>query len=285
MRDTRGLSEDYSVVERVVRLTRRRRNTDIDLTAVSESLHIPPEAIRDAFLNWAGMDVRQLLDALSRPRLEQRIHLSGGVMDLPPGRILEHTPVNFVEVEGVTPEEYRKEGRGMSLVYGLHSTPFGDALIALQGHGICALRFVDKDEDVMLDELQADWPLSHLAEDLRRTGPLMEAVFQPQKHTHLTVLLRGTPFQVGIWSALLRIPPGYLVPYLDVAEYVGNPMAFRVVSETILANPVAYLIPCHRVVRETGLAGGYRWDPQRKKLMIAWESARFSVDMPSLPGG
>ena len=284
MLDQPGESQDYLFVERVVRSTRRQRNVSLNLQAVAEELAVSPAEIRDTFLRWAGLDVERVLDALSRPRMEQRIHLSGGIMDIPPGRILPSTPVNTVHVEGITPEEYRREGRSMSLVYGIHPTPFGDALIALQGHGICALRFIDGDEDLMLDDLQAEWPLSHLAEDRKRTEPLLAAVFATHNRIHLTVLLRGTPFQVGIWSALLRIPPGYLVPYLDVAEFVGDTMAFRVVSETILLNPVAYLIPCHRVVRETGLAGGYRWDPQRKKLMIAWESARYSIEALTIPG-
>jgi AraC family transcriptional regulator of adaptative response/methylated-DNA-[protein]-cysteine methyltransferase len=183
----------------------------------------------------------------------------------------------FVNVEAMTPGEFKLGGAGLEIRHGIHATPFGRCLLAVSVRGVCGLAFVTKhdDENVMLARLNAKWPHARLTSDQGGTEVWVNRMFLASGRTRepLHVLIAGTNFQMKVWEALLRIAPGGLASYNDVASMIGRPKAGRAVGSAIGHNDIAYLIPCHRVINKSGLIGNYRWGTLRKQAMISWEAA------------
>lgn len=184
----------------------------------------------------------------------------------------------FTTLEAVTPQQYRQQGLGVDVDYGFHATMFGTALIGVTSRGVCWLSFPDltiMSQPRALAEMTAYWPRSSFRENLSLTGEVVDKVFNPSAgQRKLHVLVKGTNFQVKVWEALLRIPAGTVVTYQDIARAVGSPGAMQTVGSAVGANHIAYLIPCHRVIRKDGVLGQYRWNSARKKAIIGWEMAK-----------
>jgi AraC family transcriptional regulator of adaptative response/methylated-DNA-[protein]-cysteine methyltransferase len=181
----------------------------------------------------------------------------------------------FIAVDGVTPGEYKERGAGLVLEWGVYPSPFGDCLLVTSPRGICFLSFLPQGVKAGLAEVQAKWPRATFRPDGGKLKGVAARIFSPARSgAPLTLHLQGTNFQVQVWRALLRIPFGEVVTYGDVARNIGNPAAVRAVGTAIAHNPVAFLIPCHRVIRETGALGEYHWGPERKRAMLVWEAAR-----------
>ena len=183
--------------------------------------------------------------------------------------------------EAMTPGEVRNQGAGIEIGFGFHPSPFGSCLLAATPRGICKLAFFDREEEghAHLDELRTQWANAAIVERRGATGALLERIFARDLRSGepLHVLLRGTNFQIKVWEALLTIPPGNLVDYGTLAEHLDAPQAARAVGNAVARNEVAYLIPCHRVIRNSGVFGRYRWGKARKRALIAWESAQISL--------
>jgi AraC family transcriptional regulator of adaptative response/methylated-DNA-[protein]-cysteine methyltransferase len=162
------------------------------------------------------------------------------------------------------------------VTYGTAPSPFGEALIAETARGICGLAFADRrGRSDALDALASQWPHATVRPDRTRAEATARRIFQPGRAPDRILLdLRGSNFQIKVWEALLRIPLGALASYADVAAAIGQPTAPRAVASAVARNPVAFLIPCHRVIRQSGHIGEYRWGPERKRAMVAWEAAR-----------
>lgn len=175
----------------------------------------------------------------------------------------------FVTVEAMTPGEFRREGEGLEIGYGVHDTPFGRSLLAHTGRGICALEFLD-DEGEARERLRRAFPRARLRADERHTGSLCERIFAGGGELCLHV--RGTNFQIQVWRALLAVPCGETTSYSELAQRIGRPRAARAVGAAVGSNPVSVLIPCHRVLRRDGSLGGYRWGLKRKQALLHWES-------------
>jgi AraC family transcriptional regulator of adaptative response/methylated-DNA-[protein]-cysteine methyltransferase len=185
----------------------------------------------------------------------------------------------FVNTEAVTPGEYKSHGAGLTIRYGLHFTPFGKCLIASTERGICHLSFVQTSEGSAIDNLAADWKQAQMIEDYTSTVPLIARIF-PDRETgfaseqadqRLSLHLRGTNFQIKVWEALLNIPTGSVTTYEHIAAQIGNPNAVRAVGTAVGHNPIAVLVPCHRVIRKTGEFGNYRYGASRKMALLAHE--------------
>src|SRR6266478_6499443 len=176
----------------------------------------------------------------------------------------------------------KNEGAGMQIEYGFGETPFGQALIAETKRGICHLSFVDgHGRNSARDLLTSQWPNAKLNRADQRAEELSGKIFaQPrenQSRRPLRAFVRGTPFQLKVWRALLRVPAGSLTTYGRLSAAIHQPTAARAVGSAVGANPIAFIIPCHRVIRETGVLGNYHWDPIRKRAIIGWEmSSHFS---------
>lgn len=178
----------------------------------------------------------------------------------------------IVTIAAQTPGEVKSGGRGLRLRWGFHDTPFGTALVATTPRGVCHLAFVDGGRQAALAALKKRWPRALIEEDAAGTGAVLAKAFRGRGRVPVT--LAGTPFQTKVWEALLRIPFGRTASYAQVAAAIGNPRATRAVGTAVGANPVAFLIPCHRVLRSTGALGGYRWGTGRKRAIVAWEASK-----------
>jgi AraC family transcriptional regulator of adaptative response/methylated-DNA-[protein]-cysteine methyltransferase len=157
----------------------------------------------------------------------------------------------------------------------VYPSPFGDCLLVASTRGICSLTFLPDGVKAGLADVKAKWPRAALRPDGGKLKGVASRIFSPARSgAPLTLHLQGTNFQVQVWQALLRVPFGEVVTYGDVARAVGSPAAVRAVGTAVGHNPVAFLIPCHRVIRETGALGEYHWGPERKRAMQVWETAR-----------
>jgi len=278
------MNSDYSRIEKAIRYLDENAREQPRLEDVAGHLGLSVYHCHRLFHRWAGVTPKDFLQVAtleyakellraSRPVLEAALEagLSG------PGRLHDL----FVAMEGMTPGEYRRGGEGLTVRWGMHATPVGEALFARTERGVCAIRFVEKPGDAEVEGLRGDWPRARLVRDQAGTaGVAREVVGRMLGRTteRLAVVLRGTPFQVKVWRALLAIPAGAVTTYGEVAARIGHPDAHRAAASAIGANAVAYLIPCHRVLRSTGAMGGYRWGWVRKRALLALEGERPGMD-------
>jgi AraC family transcriptional regulator, regulatory protein of adaptative response / methylated-DNA-[protein]-cysteine methyltransferase len=272
-------AEDYQVVEQAIRYLEGHFRQQPGLDEIAASVHLSKYHFQRLFKRWAGISPTQFLHFLTVEYAKERLRESQSVLDATmeaglssAGRLHDL----FVTHEAVTPGEYRRQGAGLRIAYGFHETPFGRCLVATTARGICALQFVPGGDREAQEVLASRWPQAALVEEPGETAPLVERIFAVPGEAVLPfhLLLRGTNFQVRVWQALLAIPPGAMVSYQDVAVYIGRPKASRAVGRAVAENPVAYLIPCHRVITSAGEAHRYRWGTARKKAMLGWEAGR-----------
>ncbi len=279
-------AEDYRRIEAALRYVVANFRRQPDLEAIAASVHLSKFHFQRLFRRWAGVTPTQFLQVLTVDYAKERLKEAESLLDTAlaaglsgPGRLHDL----FVTLEAMTPGEYKRQGEGLAIQYGLHPTPFGDCLLATTDRGICALRFVGDDPEVQLAELRAEWPRSSLLADAGRTGPLVARLFRPDDADDgpaLTLLLKGTNFQVQVWRALLSLPAGAMVSYQQLAGALGRPTAGRAVAGAVARNPVGYVIPCHRVINSLGQSHRYRWGATRKRAILGWEASR----RPALAG-
>jgi AraC family transcriptional regulator, regulatory protein of adaptative response / methylated-DNA-[protein]-cysteine methyltransferase len=281
-------SHDYQLVARAIRYLETNFATQPSLEELAAQLAVSPFHLQRIFTRWAGISPKRFLQFLTVEHAKAQLEQSRTLLDATfatglsgPGRLHDL----FVTVEAVTPGEYKAQGEGVSIQYGRHTTPFGDAMVAVTARGVCGLNFVDNDETQ--DQGPADssysravaalaerWPGAALREDPAATAPVVAQIFRPEPgQPPLRLLLKGTNFQLKVWEALLRVPPGAVTTYGELARHIQQPTAARAVGSAVGANAVAYLIPCHRVIRQNGMVHDYRWGSVRKRAMLGWEAA------------
>jgi AraC family transcriptional regulator of adaptative response/methylated-DNA-[protein]-cysteine methyltransferase len=275
--DLNQLSEDYARIEQAIHYIETNANRQPDLNEVATQIGLSEYHFQRLFTRWAGISPKRFLQFLTREHVKARLARSGNLLDATyaaglssPGRLHDL----FVQTEAVTPGEYKSKGMGVDIAYGFHPSPFGECLLALTGRGICFLAFVDDDRSFALEQLKQSWPNAALSESPARTAPVVDRIFSPGSVAPIPVHLRGTNFQIKVWEALLRLPLGQVTTYQALAEQVRSPGAARAVGNAVAHNPLAYLIPCHRVLQKTGHFGNYRYGPVRKKAILGWEMAR-----------
>ncbi|KAA9325931.1 methylated-DNA--[protein]-cysteine S-methyltransferase [Hymenobacter busanensis] len=271
---------DYQRVARAIRFLEANFRQQPSLDDVAAAVHLSPFHFQRLFSEWAGISPKRFVQYLTADFLKQRLAQTGSLTEAAeaaglsaPSRLHDL----FVTLEAVTPHEFRTGGAGVRIAYGLHDTPFGPALLSATERGICGLALLapeQPDTSLALADLRKAWPEAHIEEDTARTAPLLSRAFAPSAGQPLHLLVRGTNFQVKVWEALLRIGEGQLVSYQHIAQAIGQPKALQAVGSAVGANPVAYLIPCHRVIRKEGVLGEYRWGTTTKKALIGWEMAQ-----------
>ncbi len=276
------LSEDYQRIEQAIRFLEENYRRQPALAEVAAQVGLSEYHFQRLFSRWAGISPKRFIQVLTIDYARQQLAQSETVLDAAleaglsgPGRLHDL----FVTHEAVTPGEFKHKGQGLTIRYGAHPSPFGNCLIGVTERGVAALNFIDGDAERALWEMKRDWPAAKIMHDPQATAPLVQRIFNPQRElqdaTPLPVYLSGTNFQVKVWRALLAIPTGALVSYGTIAQSVGEPRATRAVGTAIGRNSISYLIPCHRVIRSTGVSNNYRWGATRKKAIQAWEAARF----------
>jgi len=256
------------------------------LQALAEDAGMSPEHFQRTFTRWAGLSPKRLLTYRAVQTARQHLEDNQTVLDAAfasglsgPGRLHDQC----VQLLAATPGEVKNGGAGIVFAYGVHPTPLGRVFLGVTERGIAALAFLSpsRSSEAALADLRRNWPAADFVEDLATTRSWTERVFAafPRRGdpvpfaTPLPVFVRGTQFQVRVWEALLQIPAGEVTTYGALAHQLETPKGSRAVGQAVGRNPVSLLIPCHRVIRESGLLGGYRWGLGVKKLILAQEAS------------
>jgi AraC family transcriptional regulator of adaptative response/methylated-DNA-[protein]-cysteine methyltransferase len=280
-RDITPDGPDYETVRRVIELITEDYRDQPSLEDIAARLNQSPTQLQKTFTRWAGLSPKAFLQAVTLdhakrllrqeelPLLETsfEVGLSG------PSRLHDL----FVTHEAMSPGEWKARGGGLTIRYGFHTSPFGVALVMATDRGLAGLAFSDLgDEAACLEDMTCRWPNADYVEDRQATAPYAERIFQPGKWSSeqpLRVVLIGTDFQVRVWESLLKIPFGKAVTYSDIASDIGSPKAMRAVGAAVGANPISFVVPCHRALGKSGALTGYHWGLTRKRAMLGWESA------------
>jgi len=263
-------SADYRVMEMAVQLHDGRACLSSGEKDAAARVGWSQEHLDVLFEQWAGVDLSRFMQGLGLARTRQKLQ---AVKNLLAGS----SAVESCCLSRSLSEEQGK-GEGLTIRYGSSSSPFGECLLAMTDTGeICHLSFVDEEkQQEQLEELRCDWPQATIIADAGEFGGLLPPLFSPTGLTSadsVRLLVKGTSFQLKVWCALLALPFGSLISYQGLAGYLGHPTACRAVAGAVAANPVAWLIPCHRVIRQSGEIHRYRWGDTRKKMMLGWEEA------------
>ncbi len=277
-------SEDYYRIEKAIKFAERNFRERPDLEAVAASVHLSKYHFQRMFRRWAGISPTQFMQFLTLQYAKKQLAESRSILDVSydsglsgPGRLHDL----FVTLEAMTPGEYKRQGAGLRIAYGIHPSPFGQCLLATTARGICYLGFVNSISDAEVEsQFRQSWPSAEVVRNEGATAAIVRRVFDVKAAVPprpFNLLLRGTNFQINVWRALVTIPRGRFLSYQDVAAYLGKPAAYRAVANAIAVNPVAYLIPCHRVIAGTGKIHKYHWGAARKKAILGWEAARSAL--------
>jgi len=273
------MNADHARVAAAIRYLRDNLTKQPGLDEIAAHVGLSPQYFQRLFRRWAGLSPKRYLEYLTVERAKPLLRQSCSVLEAgyelgltSPARLHDQ----FVAVEASSPGEYKRNWRGVEIRYGLVPGPFGDMLLAQTRRGICLLSFVNEQTRAReLTRLQRLYSLAILREDTAAARVAADAVFTrcnaPASAIHLAV--HGTNFQVNVWRALLRIPRGTVVSYGQLAQGIGRPAAVRAVANAVAANPVNYLIPCHRVLRADGSIGGYRGGSGTKRKLLDWEAS------------
>ena len=280
---------DYARIERAIHFLESNVQRQPSLRDVAASVNLSEFHFQRMFTRWAGISPKRFLQFQTAQHAKQLLADSRSVLDVAyetglsgGGRLHDL----LVTVEAMTPGQFKEGGAGVRIATGVHDTPFGPCFIAATERGICRMSFApERHRDDVLADLRITWPNARIESDQRTTAALAERIFPPAGRTargEVRAVLRGTPFQVKVWEALLRIPEGAVTSYDAIARAIGHPTATRAVGTAVGRNPIAYLIPCHRVIRKTGAFGDYRWGSARKRAMLAWESPFTRASSPDI---
>lgn len=248
--------------------------TQPSLNEVAAKIGVSPAHFQRQFQDWAGISPKKMLQFISIEHAKTVLQAQGSVQNaaFESGGLSGSSRLHdlFVSIEGMTPGEYKNGGAGLTVDYAFAPTAFGDVLIAATPKGICWLAFAD-DRRQSLQDLQHEYPQANFRQHSNILHEQALSALGGNATAPLPLHLKGTPFQLKVWQALLSIPAGKLSSYGELAAQIGKPTAARAVGTAIGHNPVAVLIPCHRVIRESGIIGGYRWQRGRKMALLAKE--------------
>jgi AraC family transcriptional regulator of adaptative response/methylated-DNA-[protein]-cysteine methyltransferase len=277
--------EDYERIAQAIVFMRQHHLSQPDLATVAQHLHISEYHFQRLFTQWAGVSPKRFLQYLTIEYAKSKITQTKSLLDLTldvglssPGRLHDL----FVTLEAVSPGEFKAGGVGLQIRYGIHDTPLGKLLIATTSRGVCNLHFLDATGEHNGEQfLRLEWSKAEIVRDQHITQEINDRIFNPTTFSNskpMTLFVKGTNFQIQVWRALLRVPFGGITTYQSVAEMIGHPTAARAVGNALGKNPAAYLIPCHRVIRESAELGGYRWGLERKTVILSWEANRSVHD-------
>lgn len=271
---------DYARIERAIRYLREHAREQPSLAEVAAAAGLSEFHFQRLFQRWAGVSPKRFLQVLTLTEAKRLLEDSRSVLEASvevglsgPGRLHDL----FLSIERMTPGEYKDRGRGLEMTWSVEQTPLGEALLVANPRGLCAISFVDGGVEPALDEVRARWPeaaFAHRPQALREAAGELRRRMAGETGRPLGIVLKGTPLQLRVWEALLRIPSGRVASYAEVARLAERPGAVRAVASAVAANPLGYLIPCHRVIRSTGALGEYHWGSDRKLALIALERAR-----------
>ncbi|KQR92520.1 cysteine methyltransferase [Chryseobacterium sp. Leaf180] len=270
---------DYYRIAKVIQYIRSNFKLQPNLDEVAEQVHLSPAHFQKLFTNWAGTSPKKFLQFLSLEHAKSLLSDKATLFDaaLETGFSSSSRLHDlFVKIEGMSPAEYKNGGRNLTIDYHFSESPFGKIIVASTDKGICYMAF-DEDKENALRDLHNKFPSASFFEKENELQQSALSIFSKDwtNPQNIKLHLKGTDFQLKVWESLLNIPMGKLSTYGKIADQIGNTKASRAVGTAIGSNPVAFIIPCHRVIQASGKIGGYMWGSERKELMIGWESAKF----------
>ncbi|HUF56627.1 MAG TPA: bifunctional helix-turn-helix domain-containing protein/methylated-DNA--[protein]-cysteine S-methyltransferase [Thermohalobaculum sp.] len=266
----------YELMAAAIAWLEEHREDRPSLEALAAAMGMSPTHFQRLFGQWVGVSPKKYVEYLTlehaRALLAARqpvLEAAHGAGASGPGRLHDL----FLRWEGMTPGEYARRGGGLTIRWGWFDSPFGRPLAMATDRGLSGLAFAaELGADATMADMTGRWPAATFAEDAGALRPMVDAAFSGRGTVPLAPL--GGPFQIKVWEALVTLPPGTLATYSDIARAIGSPSAVRAVGTAVGRNPVAWLIPCHRVLRRDGGLGGYHWGLPVKRAMLAWEGAR-----------
>ncbi|RDB03205.1 methylated-DNA--[protein]-cysteine S-methyltransferase [Runella aurantiaca] len=273
---------DYQRVEKAIAFIEQNFKQQPSLSEIADHVALSEFHFNRLFSRWAGTSPQRFMRFLTKEFAKECLSNADNLLHATYETGLSSTSRLhdlFVTYEAMTPAEYKSKGAGLTIHYGIHETPFGACLIAVTARGITDLQFLSEDAaEAVSDKIRQDWANADWIENTALTQPYIDQIFYQSSSNDvpLTMLLRGTNFQIKVWEALLRIPFGQLVSYDEIAQHIGQPKASRAVGTAIGSNRIGFLIPCHRVLQKVGGIGGYRWGITRKKAILGWEMSHSS---------
>jgi AraC family transcriptional regulator of adaptative response/methylated-DNA-[protein]-cysteine methyltransferase len=272
---------DYERIKKAIEYIQANFQQQPDLDALAKEVYLSPFHFQRLFKDWAGVSPKKFLQYISLQHAKKLLRqhtvsdtayetgLSGSsrLHDL------------FINIEGMTPGEYKNGGEQLRINYSFAESPFGNIIVASTTKGICHLAFADDEKDA-LQQLQSQFPKAAFRQvvDTIQQNALFIFTQDWKNLSKIKLHLKGTAFQIKVWEALLKIPMGDVSTYSGIADHINNPNASRAVGSAIGDNPVAFLIPCHRVIKSTGEFGQYHWGSIRKTAMIGWEAAKTNAE-------
>ena len=272
---------DYSRIEKAIAYINHNFREQPSLEEISTAVNMSPFHFQRLFSEWAGVSPKKFLQYVSLRYAKHLLQRNTTLMNVSNEIGLSSSSRLhdlFINIEGMTPGEFKNGGAGLTINYSFRESPFGNIIIASTNKGVCYIHF-QNNESVALRDLKACFPSAvyHQAEDKYQKDALL--IFQKNggQTDPIKLHLRGTRFQIKVWESFLKIPTGGLSTYGDIAKKIGNPKAARAVGTAIGANPIAFLIPCHRVIQSNGKFGGYMWGAEKKMAIIGWEAAKTNL--------
>ena len=290
-------TEDYARVREAIAFISENWREQPSTEAIATAAGLTPAQLQQLFRRWAGLTPKAFLQALTLDNARRLLRDSASVLDAAlevglsgPGRLHDL----FVTHEAMTPGDYKAGGAGLVLRYGFHPSPFGEALAVAAPRGLAALGWVDDKaapgradgtgkpdggREGALADMRRRWPKALFVEDAEATAAYVARAFDPEiwrQEQPLRVVLIGTDFEVRVWETLLRIPPGRAATYSAVARHIGKPGAARAVGAAVGRNPLSFVVPCHRVLGQSGALTGYHWGLTRKQAILGWEAQFYA---------
>lgn len=272
-------ASDYDHVRRAIAFISESWRDQPPLEDIADHVGLSASHMQHVFTRWAGLSPKAFIQAITLNHARALLRESASILDAAyevglsgPGRLHDL----FVTHEGMTPGTYKARGRGVTIGYGFHPSPFGTALLMTTEAGLCGLAFADEGEETAaLADMCARWPEAVYVEESELTGTYAGRIFDPERwrpETPLRIVFIGTDFEIRVWETLLRIPFGKASTYSDIATHIGKPRASRAVGTAIGRNPVSFVVPCHRVLGKSGSLCGYHWGLTRKRAILGWEA-------------
>jgi AraC family transcriptional regulator of adaptative response/methylated-DNA-[protein]-cysteine methyltransferase len=283
IRTPSGPAGDYEHVRRIIAYISEKWRDQPSLEAIADHVGLSTTHVHHLFRRWCGLTPKAFLQAITLDNAKALLASSASVLDATyelglsgPGRLHDL----FVTHEAMTPGDFKAGGAGLTMRFGFHPSPFGEAVVVTTERGLAGLGFVDEgDRPAALADMKRRWPKAEYVEDAAVTAPFAARIFDPARWRSdqpLQVVLIGTDFEVRVWQTLLRIPRDKATTYSDIARHIGKPSACRAVGAAVGRNPVSFVVPCHRVLGRSGALTGYHWGLTRKQAILGWEAGTLA---------
>lgn len=278
------IGSDYEIIRRVIEMVSVDYRSQPSLETIAQEVAMEPTKLQKLFTRWAGLSPKAFLQAVTIDHAKRLLADEGlPLLDASfevglsgPSRLHDL----FVTHEAMSPGDFKSGGQALTIQYGFHTCPFGVALIMVTQRGMAGLAFCDHgDEQNALEDMMGRWKKANYIEDISATAPYADQIFLANTWSQdnpIRLVLIGTDFQVQVWQALLDIPIGTATTYSNIAQQIGRPKASRAVGAAVGANPISFVVPCHRALGKSGALTGYHWGITRKRAMLGWECGDHS---------